>query len=66
MVGCILLSLTIIYGCLFFLKLKVPPQLKVHPQLSFSAHLISSSFCENSNLPSNHYDMLACLCNFCI
>ena len=41
-------------------------QLKVPHQFDFFARLISNSVCENSKLPSIHYDMLARLCNFCI
>ena len=39
-------------------------QFKAPPKIFFLACLIS--FCENSNLSSIHYNMLARLCNFCM
>ena len=46
------------YAHILFIKLKVPHQ------FDFFARLISNAFCENSNLPSIHYDTLARLWNF--
>ena len=34
-------------------------ELKMSHRFDFFARLISNSFCENSNLPNIHYDMLA-------
>ena len=52
-------------GC----KVQIPNLRTLGPFYNASVHLSvggTFSFCKNSNLPSIHNDMLACLCNFCV